>query len=416
MAIVSGWQMAAKKERLHGTGSVYYRESDGKWVGAMEAGWTAKGTRRRIVVTARTESEAEAKLRARRRKIANEGLPAAGTSARTTVKTWAERWLEDQAHDLRPTTLQSTASQVRNWIIPTIGHRRLEQLTPDDVRAVHRAMATHDLAASTIVRAHATLQRMLKDAILADHQVRQSLLLVEGPGVGESDRDSIPLPDALAILAAAGDVPDSSRWVAALLQGMRPAECLGLTWSMIDFDAEEIDVSWQLKPLPYRVRYDRDSGFRVPTGYVAKRLEGAYHLVRPKTSSGRRIIPLVSWMAESLAAWRKVAPRSPHGLVWPAIDGRPRIDKDDRAAWVRLQDAARVARLDDTAGRRYALYEARHTTATLLRAAGVDEETIVAIMGHATILSTKAYLHSDGRRTRAALEGVAAQLGLTAAK
>ena len=404
------------KERLYGTGSVYYRKSDGKWVGAMQAGWTAKGTRRRIVVTARTESEAEAKLRAKRRQVANEGLPAAGSTTRTTVKAYAEHWLRDQADDLRPTTLQATTSQVRNWIIPTIGHRRLEQLTPADVRAVRRAMTEHGLVSSTIVRAHATLQRMLKDAILAGHPVKHSLTLIEGPGAGESDRDAIPLPDALAILAAAGERPDASRWVAALLQGMRPAECLGLTWRMIDFEAETIDVSWQLKPLPYRVRYDRESGFRVPADFVAKRLEGAYHLVRPKTASGRRIIPLVSWMAESLTAWQKIAPASPHGLVWPRSDGQPARDHDDRAAWAALQDAAQVACLDDTTGRRYALYEARHTTATLLRAAGVDEETIIAIMGHASILSTKAYLHSDTRRTRAALEGVAQQLGLTSSR
>lgn len=58
------------------------------------------------------------------------------------------------------------------------------------------------------------------------------------------------------------------------------------------------------------------------------------------------------------------------------------------------------------------LYSARHTTATLLREAGVDDETITAIMGHTLILSTRAYLHSSDSRARAALDGVAARLGL----
>ncbi len=240
-------------------------------------------------------------------------------------------------------------------------------------------------------------------------------LLVDGPGVGESDRDTIDFDDAMAILKAAADLPDRSRWVAALLQGMRPAECLGLTWSAINWTKGQVDVSWQLKALPYNITHDRSSGFRVPTGYVARQVYGAVHLVRPKTTSGRRIIPLVPWMRTSLQEWRAVAPHSPAGLVWPRPDGMPRDPAADRAAWYALTDLEQVARLDDDQqGRRYVLYEARHTTATLLAEAGVPEATIVAIMGHASILSTRAYLHSSSSAKRSALDDVATRLGLTA--
>src|SRR5690606_40016384 len=67
------------------------------------------------------------------------------------------------------------------------------------------------------------------------------------------------------ILATATPRPDVSRWIAALLQGMRPAECRGLTWDAVDLDSGSIDVSWQMKPLPYKIPRDRASGFRVPT-------------------------------------------------------------------------------------------------------------------------------------------------------
>ncbi|UFU03479.1 site-specific integrase [Ruania suaedae] len=403
--------MSRDKRRQYGTGSIHFNETRQRWIGTIEAGWTARGTRRRVTVTGKTEAIVKDKLKKKTRDLATEGV---STSSRATVKAWADQWLDLQADKNRPTTMQATASQVRTWIIPTIGHRRLEQLTPGDVRAVTRAMAANDLYPSTQRRAHATLQRMLKDATLEGHNVPRVVTLVEGPDAGESDRDAILLPDALAILEAATRRPDASRWVAALLQGMRPAECLGLTWSMVDFDDATIDVSWQLKPLAYRVPRDRDSGFRIPSGYIAKRLDGALHLVRPKTSAGRRLIPLVPWMAAALTTWRDVAPASPHGLVWPRADGRPQTDAADREQWFRIQDEARVAHLDDTTGRRYALYEARHSTATLLRAGGADEETITAIMGHSSILSTKAYLHSDTRRTRAAMESVAEALQLRA--
>lgn len=404
--------------RPHGTGSVYYDAHRGRWVGTYEAGWTTRGTRRRRKVSGRTETEARRKLRDAIRKADTEQ---ATTGARPTVKRWADAWLEITERHHRPSTWATNRSTINRWVIPTIGHKRLDLLTPGDIRAVTSAMLDAGLAPASARRAQVVLEKMLKDAIDEGHNVPQRALMVDGPAAGENDRDAIPLPDAAALLAAAKGLPDESRWVAAFLQGTRPAEARGLTWDLIDLDREIVgpdggkvpdpmmDVSWQLKPLPYRVPYDRTSGFRVPTGYTARQVKGALHLVRPKTRLGQRIIPLVPWMVNSLRAWQEQAPPSPHGLVWPGSDGEPRTDREDRDAFRALQDAAGVRH---PSGRYYALYEARHTTATLLREAGVDDQTITAIMGHASILSTKAYLHTSDARTRAAVEGLAERLGL----
>ena len=396
--------------RAYGTGSVTQRKRDGKWVATLDVGWTERGTRKRRSAVRNTKPAANAALRAMLADAT--AKESAKVGGKPTVKTWADQWLEAQALENRPTTWQATRSQVHKWIIPTIGHRRLEQLGPDDRRALTRVMHAAGKAQSTINRAQAVLGGMLRDALLGGHHVPASVLAVKGSREAESDRDAIPLDDALAILAVASKRPDASRWVAALLQGMRPSECRGLTWDAIDFSVGTIDVSWQLKPLPYTIARDRSSGFRVPTGYVARQVYGAQHLVRPKTAKGRRIIPLVPWMADALTTWRELAPDNPARLVWPRPDGTPKPDDEDRAAWYDLCDAAQVASIEGLEGRRYQLYEARHTTATLLRQAGVDEETIKAILGHATILSTKAYLHTDEARTRAALQAVAARLAL----
>jgi len=378
-------------------------DCDGRWVGKYEGGWTRSGTRRRPKVTGASKKIVQQKLAAALRRVEAAEAPTVG--GKPTVKAWAETWLDDRTTSIRPKSWKTDRSMVTNWIVPTIGKKRLDTLTPADVRAVHKAMQDAGRAPSSIRRAHAVLNKMLKDAVMTGHRVPNGPLLVKGPEIGSAGRDAVPLEDALRILATASTRPDASRWVAALLQGMRPGECLGLTWDAVDLEEGFLDVSWQLQTLPYKTPWDTSSGFRVPIGYEARQLAGAHHLVRPKTKDGFRVIPLVPWMVASLTAWRQVTPASPYGLVWPRADGRWRDDKEDRKEWRALLVEAEVTEQHD-------LYASRHTTATLLRAAGIDDETITAIIGHASILSTQAYLHTDRTRTRAALEKMAKTLRL----
>jgi hypothetical protein len=90
--------------------------------------------------------------------------------------------------------------------------------------------------------------------------------------------------------------------------------------------------------------YDRTSGFRVPDDYEAIQLDGRWHLVRPKTAAGLRVIPLVPWFKSALLAWRDVAPASEHDLVWPALDGGQCDSKVDDAEWYLSQETVAAAR------------------------------------------------------------------------
>jgi integrase len=168
-------------------------------------------------------------------------------------------------------------------------------------------------------------------------------------------------------------------------------------------------LAWQLQPLPYNVARDRSSGFRVPDGYEHVQLAGRLHLVRPKSKAGWRVLPLVPMLADALAHWQVAAPESPHELVWPALDGSPADEDADREEWHAIQATAGIGH---PAGRPYHVHEVRHTTATLLLALGVDEATRVAIMGHSSIASTRAYEHRDLTLIRGALEKVAGRLQL----
>lgn len=395
--------------RAKGTGSVFERGRDGQWAWQLDVGFTASGNRRRITQGGYPSKQAAKNaLAAKLREVAKNGVPA--ITGRITVKRWSEQWLATYAKQVRPATYRAASSAVRQHIITTIGGKQLGALLPTDVRAVHRSALRDGNSTSTALRTHAVLTTMLKAAKAEGHTVPDNVFAVRRPTKAVSDRDAIPLPDALRLLESARTGPDAARWVAALLQGMRKGEIYGLTWDAVDLDRGLIDISWQLQALTYA---DRAAGtFQVPDGYEVRHLTGAIHLVRPKTSSGLRIVPLVPWMRAALTEWEQVAPANPWGLVWTENGQRPMRDKIGTQAWHGLQATAGVVH---PAGRPYTLHEARHTAATLLLEAGVDPEVIKAIMGHSSIVTTRGYQHVSQALARKALEDVAARLNLVAA-
>lgn len=414
----------SKAGRDYGSGSIYQRHTadcppavDGErpkhkcaglWVATIEAGWTEKGSRRRITVTAKTEAAVKVKIRDRKRMLELAGDTR--VSPRDTVKKWAEEWLPIVERKQSPNTHNATRIAVRKWIIPTIGHKRFDQLGPADVRSVTAAIRAAGRSSSTQLRYYSVLMDLLRAARREGYPVHETLLDAgDAPAPAVSKRTDMGVENAVKLLELAAQQSDGSRWVAALLQGHRQGEALGMTWSEIDLARGRMQLSWQLQPLPYRERYNRESGFRVPDGYEARQVEGRLHLVRPKSKAGWRVTPLVPWMATALEAWRDVAPENEHDLVWPTADGRPRTSKADDAAWYDLQAEAGVARPDGTP---FTIHEARHTTATLLLEAGVDPAVIIAILGHSKITTSRGYMHVNVEGALDALTKVAARLEL----
>ncbi|GAB3075489.1 site-specific integrase [Intrasporangium mesophilum] len=405
----------SKSTKGYGAGSVTQRK-DGLWIGRLTHGFTAQGTRRRIVVTGRTETACWDALKNRRREI----LSGTGAlSARTTVAGWSQVWLAQHATRVRPKTYSTQAASVKRWIVPTIGHRRLAEMTPQDVRKVRDAIVSAGRSTSTAVAAHATLRVMLKAAILEGHNVPQRVLLTPPPRRATNDRQAIPLADALQLLAIVSTREDGPRWVAAFLQGLRQGESLGLTWQAVDFDRHLIEVSWQLQSLPYVEPKDHSKGFRVPDGYEVRQLRGSAHLVRPKTVRGYRVVPMVKWLEAALLDYRASWEPNEWGLLWTDHDQRhggdvviPALATRDRERWTELQT---LAGIEHPAGRPYTVHEIRHTTATLLLEAGVDPRVIEEILGHSIVVDRQTYQHVSTRMALEALDLVAGRLQLGSA-
>lgn len=425
--------------RDYGEGSVYQRASDGRWIATIEVGETAAGTRRRITVSAKPTGKPKtdratvlAKLKAKRTVVEAGGVPT--QSARTTVKQWAAAWLEIKSRTLSPNGWNAAASPVRKWIVPTIGRKRLDALTPADLRAVADAQRTAGLKGSTAAATHRTLLNMLRAAIVEGHQVPQRVLLVPAPKADQSDRMDLPIAQAVACLRVAADLSHGVRWALALLYGVRQGEVLGLTEDHLDFERHEIGLEWQLDALPYNVAYDRSSGFRVPDGFEARQLVDGHHLIRPKTRKGFRVLPMTPAFETALRDWLLVRPANPWGLVFPSARGRPANSKDDLEEWHAVQGAASLTsyaahtelgpvlvghptRAEKTTAKEphgyFHIHECRNVTATQLGEAGVDPVVIQALLGHATAAMSAEYRRIHRAPKLDAVEKVAALLPFT---
>jgi integrase len=312
--------------------------------------------------TFRTRKEAERYERGQQTDL-DQGEWVDPRNGRVTLGRWAAEWQRTVVH-LRPTTQRIYDANLRNHILPDLGHVPLAKLTPSMLRGWLAGLTTkkgghgRPLSLGSVAQVYRTLNRVLAAAVDNESLGRNPLRGVKPPRVAPEPMRFLS-HDEVATLAETIDPRYRALVLVAAYSGLRAGELIGLRRNQVDLLRRTITVVEQVQ-------------------YIGGRMLASV----PKSSAGRRQVAVpglvVSALEEHLDRYSEPAS---DGLVFPAPEGGYlRLENFRKRAWNPAIAAAGVAPLR--------VHDLRHTCASLAIAAGADVKVLQRMMGHVSAALT----------------------------
>lgn len=350
--------------RGNGEGSIYQRSTDNRWLGAVTLGYNANGHQLRKIVSAKTRGEVVQKMRDLQRQI-DDGLPAPDNTL--TVAQLLTRWHDDVLrHQVAPNAASNYKGIADNHIVPTLGRKKIVNLTPSEVDRLLSEKLDSGLSPSTVRRIRAVLSQALTQGIRWGLVVRNVASLSHSPKVPRKEGRTLTPDQARQLLETLKGHRNEALYALMLSTGLRRGEALGLQWKDLDCDAGVLLVRRQLK-----------------------REEGVLVTSNTKTSKSRRSVNLPSPLIATLKAHkaRQAEDRlvlesawQNSGYIFATSIGTP---IEPRNLNREFRTICREAGLGD-----WHPHELRHSAASLMLAQGVKLQVVSDVLGHSSIRTT----------------------------
>jgi integrase len=280
---------------------------------------------------------------------------------------------------VKPSTFDSYRRNMEGNVLPVLGAKPLQQLTPPMLNALYAQLSSgskerRPLAAKTISYIHATVHKALADAVDAGLLARNVADRAKPPRPSRRSTADIQAwePHELArFLDPVRGTRLDAIWRLAAMTGMRRGEILGVRWSDLDLDSARLSVRHAVVAVAYAV------------------IEST-----PK-SHNARVLDLDDETVEELRAHRRRqqgerdewgADYQDQDLVVAKENGEPIHPHTFSQSFERLIRNAGL--------RPIRLHDLRHTHATLALKAGVPVKVISERLGHESPAFTlKQYAH-----------------------
>jgi len=351
--------------------------------------------RQRHIKTFERKKEADAHLAAVKHEI-GEGIHTAISKSITVAKA-ADDWIAYVEGEGRErSTIEAYRREASQHIVPRLGQVKLAQLTSprvnafrdDLLKSMSRAMAKKVLFSLKAILKDAKRRGNVAQNVASDVSISTQGRLKLKLEVG---RDIPTREEVRRMIDAAPPGRARALLLTAALTGMRASELRGLRWSDVDFGKQLIHV---------RQRADR------------------YHKIgNPKSSAGRRDIPIEDMVVNTLRKWKLQCPKGEQNLVFPTgvgtVESLPNI-------WARILEPAQIAAGIMTKGKaaKYGMHSLRHFYASWCinrKADGgleLPPKTVQTRLGHSSIVMTfDRYGHlfptrDDGKEMAAAVRAI----------
>lgn len=354
------------KQRSHGDGALYWDDKRSRWIVSVSVGYKSDGKRDVRRRSARTKTEARAKLREIFHEIEADTLAKAGPY---TVADAVTYWLNNGLSGRSGQTAAMYRTYAATHIIPALGRRQLRELTVEDVEQLLSAKSK-TLSTRSLRIIHSVLSRSVRHAQRRDRVRRNVVLLCEVPeGRAGRTSKSLTVDQAEAVLDAAEGTALHAYIVVSLLTGARTEEMRAVLWRDINLGGRPDAVP----PVPPFMALQRSVRAGGDT----------------KTRQSRRALALPQRCTTALAAqWdRRACAHADMAacgcLVFATRTGSPLDSHNVR------RDFRKITARAGLAGREWTPRELRTSFVSLLSDADVPLERISRIVGHRSTTVTE---------------------------
>ena len=298
--------------------------------------------------------------------------PERSSTGGLTVAGFLEQWLVAVIGTVKPSTAQDYRYKAEHYLIPRLRRVELRALTPLDVRTLWADLASsggrdgHPLSANSVRGIQRVLRKALNDALDWELIDRNPTLRVKLPRSTTAAVRSWTVAETRRFLDAVEHDRLAALWVLAVTTGMRRGELAGLRWVDVDLDAAMIHVRNTRVSVAHKV-----------------------HEHDPKTRSSKRMVALDDRSVACLRAHRRH--QLEERLAWgPAYVESGYVFTVENGAPIHPERIGvlfhRILRGLDLP--RIRLHDLRHTSASLMLAAGVHPKIVSERLGHSSISVT----------------------------